>query len=289
MPTDNADSAPFLSSVVHATDFSPASERAFAHALAIAVRRRASLALLHVTSDGHRDWTGFPAVRKTLERWNLLAPGSKQEEVLAAVGVRVSKIEIASRFPSLAVAAYIDSHPTDLLVVATEGREGVGRWLHGSKAEAMARWSGTMTLFVPADARRGLVAAADGSLTLESVLVPVDRTPEPSAAIELARRAAELAGDGEVRIALLHVGDEASTPRPAARDGAGWKFERECRPGDPVEEIVRAAERRSADLVVMPTAGRHGVFEALRGSTTERVLRRAPCPVLAVPAAARGD
>jgi nucleotide-binding universal stress UspA family protein len=34
----------------------------------------------------------------------------------------------------------------------------------------------------------------------------------------------------------------------------------------------------------MPTAGREGVFDALRGSTTERVLRRAPCPLLAVPA-----
>jgi len=289
MSNGNADSASFLSSVVHATDFSPASERAFAHALAIAVLRRASLALLHVTSDGHRDWTGFPAVRKTLERWNLLAPGTKQEEVLDAVGVRVSKIEIASRFPSLAVASYLDAHPADLLVVATEGREGVGRWLHGSKAEAMARWSRTMTLFVPADAPRGFVAAADGTLTLESVLVPVDRTPEPSAAIELARRTAEVAGDGEVRIALLHVGDEASMPQLTTRDGAGWKFERECRPGDPVEEIVAAADRLRASLVVMPTAGRHGVFEALRGSTTERVLRRASCPVLAVPAAAGAD
>jgi nucleotide-binding universal stress UspA family protein len=34
----------------------------------------------------------------------------------------------------------------------------------------------------------------------------------------------------------------------------------------------------------MPTAGRQGVVDALRGSTTERVIRQAPCPVLAVPA-----
>jgi len=34
----------------------------------------------------------------------------------------------------------------------------------------------------------------------------------------------------------------------------------------------------------MPTAGRAGVFEVLRGSTTERVLRKARCPLLAVPA-----
>ncbi|HEY3719491.1 MAG TPA: universal stress protein, partial [Roseiarcus sp.] len=39
-----------------------------------------------------------------------------------------------------------------------------------------------------------------------------------------------------------------------------------------------------ADLIVMPTAGHVGYLDALRGSTTERVLRQAPCPVLAMPA-----
>ncbi len=37
----------------------------------------------------------------------------------------------------------------------------------------------------------------------------------------------------------------------------------------------------------MPTAGRAGVFETLRSSTTEGVLRRTRCPLLAVPAASR--
>ena len=96
--------------------------------------------------------------------------------------------------------------PTDLLVVATEGREGVARWLHGSVAEAMARWTRTMTLFVPADAEREIVALADGNLTLNNVLIPVDHSPDPSAAIEFARRAAEIIGEGNVTITLLYVG-----------------------------------------------------------------------------------
>ena len=49
--------------------------------------------------------------------------------------------------------------------------------------------------------------------------------------------------------------------------------------------LYPAAEEVEANLIVMPTEGRHGVFDALRGSTTERVLRRVRCPVLAVPAA----
>jgi len=47
-------------------------------------------------------------------------------------------------------------------------------------------------------------------------------------------------------------------------------------------EIVRVAEERSADLVVMATHGRGFVSHALFGSTTERVVRKAPCPVLTI-------
>ena len=73
---------PFIESVVHPTDFSPASERAFAHALAVAVLRRARLVILHVDADDRPDWSEFPAVRTILERWGLLEPGSSRRFVL---------------------------------------------------------------------------------------------------------------------------------------------------------------------------------------------------------------
>lgn len=49
---------------------------------------------------------------------------------------------------------------------------------------------------------------------------------------------------------------------------------------DPATAIVKAAERLHADLLVLPTHGRTGLHRALLGSVAERVLRRAPCPVL---------
>jgi nucleotide-binding universal stress UspA family protein len=280
--------APFIRSVVHATDFSAADERAFAHALGVALLRQAELTLLHVTSDASADWSGFPAVRKTLERWNLLEPGSAQEAVFDKLGVSVRKVALPGRLPALAVAGFLDAQPADLLVVATAGREGVSRWLRGSVAEAMARWSRTMTLFVPDDAERSVVALADGNLTLVNVLIPVDQTPDSTAAIEFAVRAAEVMSDDKVTITLLHVGDRTGMPSVRTREGPQWTFARMHREGDPVDEIVAAAEAVKAELIVMPTEGRHGVFDALRGSTTERVLRRARCPVLAVPAAPAG-
>ena len=47
-------------------------------------------------------------------------------------------------------------------------------------------------------------------------------------------------------------------------------------------EIARVASERNADLIVMATHGRGFVSHALFGSTTERVVRKAPCPVLTI-------
>ncbi|MCA9420743.1 MAG: universal stress protein [Nitrospira sp.] len=43
-------------------------------------------------------------------------------------------------------------------------------------------------------------------------------------------------------------------------------------------------DNRSPDLIVMAIQGHQGFLDALRSSTTERVLREAPCPILAVTA-----
>ena len=50
--------------------------------------------------------------------------------------------------------------------------------------------------------------------------------------------------------------------------------------GTPHVEIVRLAEEKNVDLIVMATHGRGFISHAILGSTAERVLRRAPCPVL---------
>jgi nucleotide-binding universal stress UspA family protein len=52
--------------------------------------------------------------------------------------------------------------------------------------------------------------------------------------------------------------------------------------GQPAEAIVRTAEERGADLIVMGTHGRTGLSHALLGSVAEKVVRLAPCPVLTV-------
>ncbi len=52
--------------------------------------------------------------------------------------------------------------------------------------------------------------------------------------------------------------------------------------GDPATEILKVANDKAADLIVMGTHGSTGLSRLLMGSVAESVLRRAPCPVLTV-------
>jgi len=53
-------------------------------------------------------------------------------------------------------------------------------------------------------------------------------------------------------------------------------------PGVPFLEIIRVARLKGVDLIVMATHGRTGLSHALMGSVTEKVVRKASCPVLSI-------
>jgi nucleotide-binding universal stress UspA family protein len=272
---------PFVESVLHPTDFSEASERAFAHALAIALFRRAKLTLLHVAeTSSEEEWQRFPSVRGTLERWGVLEPGSERADVFRKLALKVKKVQIEDDDPADAVQAYLEEHPNDLLVLAMEHRGGLPAWLTGSGATKVARVAGVRTLFVPQGCH-GFVSPTDGRLSLSRILVPVDHKPEPAPALELAARAANDLGTPPVAIRALHVGERM--PELKLEPGNGFEVTSELRAGDPVAAILDAAGSWPADLVVMATDGRDGPLDIFRGSHTERVVRGIPCPLAAIP------
>ena len=95
-----------------------------------------------------------------------------------------------------------------------------------------------------------------------------------------------IVGDDPVAFRLLHAG-EGPFPMVTTPERAEWSWERQTELGDAVERLAAAIETWHPQLVVMTTAGRHGFMDAVRGSTTERVLREARCPLLAVSVSAR--
>jgi nucleotide-binding universal stress UspA family protein len=63
---------------------------------------------------------------------------------------------------------------------------------------------------------------------------------------------------------------------------AGHAVRREIREGTPFYEIIRYAKDLNIDLIVMGTHGHTGLAHVLLGSVTEKVVRKAPCPVLTI-------
>lgn len=271
-----------ISTILHPTDFSDASADAFVHALRIALAAKATLYILHVASGGDDDVMAFPQVRDTLARWGLMGADEPPQAIEAKLGMRIAKVDLEPQAPEDGVRRFVADHRPDLMVLATEARQGAARWLHGSVAEKLARATTAPTLFVPAKAR-AFVDPMRGEVRLHHVLIPIDHRPKPAAAVSFAMGLAHMLAGMGAEERLLHVGKEP--PRIARHNEPGRLRPVALRQGDVVESIVDAANDWPADLVAMATAGRRSVLDVMRGSTTERVLRQAPCPVLAVPVA----
>ena len=69
---------------------------------------------------------------------------------------------------------------------------------------------------------------------------------------------------------------------PDADWARGKTIVRATRQGPPFLEIVRYAKENEIDLIVLGTHGRGGLAHVLMGSVAEKVVRKAPCPVLTV-------
>jgi nucleotide-binding universal stress UspA family protein len=142
-------------------------------------------------------------------------------------------------------------------------------------------------------------------IKLNTILVPSDFSECSNAAV---RYGLELARRFDAKVHLLHVIQDPAT-QPWAAEGLSiplldaveqWQKSAKERLGasvpgpdagrvtvvtvvaTPYPEILRYAEANAVDLIVMGTHGRSGVSHMLLGSITERVVRRAPCPVLTV-------
>jgi nucleotide-binding universal stress UspA family protein len=272
-----------LESIFHPSDFSKASEVAFVHALKISLVAGTKLTMLHVAANPGANWQDFPGVRDTLERWGLIPKGSPKSAV-GQLGIEVAKVLKLSRDPVKACLRFLKENPTDLIVLAVRQHEGRMRWLGKSVGEPIARRAGQMTLFIHRD-MEGFVSRRDGSLSLRNILIPVTIKPRPQPSVESAARLIRNLQLPAGMVTLLHVGPAAEMPSLKLPKDAEWTWNRVTKVGEPVDVILQTATELRTDLIIMTTEGRDGFLDALRGSTAERVLRKARCPVANLPVA----
>jgi nucleotide-binding universal stress UspA family protein len=266
--------------ILHPTDFSEDNEAAFIHAVRLAVAGRSALHVLHVEEEpGLLAAEGrFPKARELFARWSLIEPGVEPRAVEEHLGVRIVNKSVASEDIASAIGAYAEANSCDLLVLATHAPGWLERLLAGSVAEESARLSHAPALFLRAGAH-GFVEAANGKIKLRRVLMPVSAEVAPMHAWGFASPLVRML-EPTAEFHLLHVGDTLPTY-------GNLLPHVELRRGPVVETILEVAEEIGPDLIVMATEGHKDLIDAITGSTTEQVLREAPCPVLTAPSRPR--
>jgi nucleotide-binding universal stress UspA family protein len=190
--------------IVHPTDFSDTSADAFVHALRIAIAMRSKLYLVHIAESKYDERDGFPHVRQALALWRLMNENDSPAAV-AKLGIKVAKIGLEPQDPLRGLLRFLDKHPSDLIVLATHGRDGVAHWLHGSIAEELLRTAKLPTLFMPPTAR-GFVEQANGKFHLSRVLVPIDHSPHPVGALDTIQEFVRPMNENGAAIELMHIG-----------------------------------------------------------------------------------
>ncbi|MDP1945917.1 MAG: universal stress protein [Nitrospirota bacterium] len=269
--------------IFNPTDFSALDSAAFAHALKLTCLVQGELTMMHVDpAVGRKDFEDFPRIRPLLARWGVLPEGSSKEDVVK-LGIQIQRVRAIADHATDAILQQLMAHPTDLLVLSTHQREGFARLTHKAVAEPISRKTHTKTLFVPTGVE-GFVSTETGKINLTRVLIPIVHTPNPQPAIDLAAELASALGSENVLFELVHLGKEADLPKFTKPERPGWSWETLAAKGDPVEWILAAGAEFDVDLIVMMTEGHSSLFDLLRGSTTERVVRGARCPLLAIPA-----
>jgi len=166
----------------------------------------------------------------------------------------------------------------DWIIMGRHGFTGLARLLMGSVTARVIGHSPYSVLVVPKEM----------PLSFKRILMAGDDSPYSTAAfgeaLSLARRMGSAllgvsvaAGEAEIKTATEVV---AKMEAEAAQQGV--TLETVVLRGKPYEAIVKAAQAKQADLIVLGSHGRTGLRRLLMGSVAERVIGQAKCAVLVV-------
>jgi nucleotide-binding universal stress UspA family protein len=288
------------------TDFSACARRAEDYAAYLATSCAADVALLAVAEFVPGMDLDYPVNKMYVEALQQEARGAleKTEKRLGALGLRVQsyqEIGIASHW----ISQKARQLKADLIVMGTHGRTGLQHVLLGSTAERTMRTAPCPVLAVraPGETEAGTPLRKEEPPAIRRILIPVDFS---DCSLEAVEYAAGLALQFSAAVTVLHVlepvtygldftlmpigGVEQNRKQVESRmaDVAGALQQKKVTAasqvmgGLPIDGVLRTAEALHSDVIVMGTHGRRGVSHLLLGSVVEGVMRRAPCPVLAV-------
>lgn len=281
---------PFVvTSILAPTDLSESSVPALRYARIFADRFTAKLTVMYTDPivypvDYLVPMVGSFVAATPEHQQNLRAEVEKQAAFV--MDGRPYDIEVTVGQPIPAILETAKERNADLIIVGTHLRHGWRRALLGSVSDGVLHGSSCPVLTVAKQDR-----SVNGTpYTVTNIVCPVNFTPVAREAVHVAARLAAAFG---ARLTVVHVVESGEVAGAAAdeeklRRWAGEELKdvplRELvLRGGAAERVLDCAEDLNADLLVAGAQHKHFRDVTVIGTTTERLLRFAPCPVLVVP------
>jgi len=283
-----------LKNILFTTDFSSASEAAMPYVRAIARWYNSKIVVAHILPPEARLGIPLDPVPKALDQsWQEAELRMKRfVENESFTGVPHESVVEKGEIPDV-IASLVSGHKIDLLVLGSQGREGIRKMILGSSAELIFRTALCPVLTIGPNATRQPTEFT----ILKRILFPTDFSSDSLQALPYALSLAE---ENQACLILLHMEPLASLEKPPneAQDivikhlqglvppeATSWcSAEFVVRSEFPPEGILQAAEERRTDLIVI---GVHGVRSPWTAAHTPweiayDVVCRAHCPVLTI-------
>jgi len=291
--------------ILCATDFSDFSNHTISYGVALAKEFEAKLFVSHVIDLSSVAIYGEFQLDPVGQQNRIMEDADAQLKELTGDQPILWEPLITVGKPADEISRVVEEKDIDLVITATRGRSGLKRIILGSVTERLMRTL-TCPLLVVNSPEHKFVSAADQVIKLEKILVGCDFSPDSGQAF---KHALSLAQEFQAELHLAHVIEPPTQSglhkedKPVLEEmqqnyqdlligklkemvpaeARNW-----CTPqtglleGQPYEEIVTYAESKDIDMIVLGVRG-HGLVKTLfLGSTTDRVVRRSPCPVLSV-------
>jgi nucleotide-binding universal stress UspA family protein len=291
-----------IKTVLFPTDFSRAANTALPHALKIAQKYGTDITILHVATP-YSDDPNAPEYQQ-------LDEGKFKEYIEKSLGGISQAMESSQKVttevvrevtPAKGILDFIEEKGIDLTVMGTHGHSALAQFFLGSVAERVVRHAPCLVLTVAQDRKE-----YRNNPDYQNVLVAFDFSEHSKKA---AREARDMAFQYGARLQALYVVEQEVHPAfylkwresmarelPQIAEEAKESLKStlgeeglqdldvhvEIGDGKAHAEISKFARASEVDLIVMGTHGLSGLDRMLLGSTTERVVRIASCPVLTV-------
>lgn len=286
-----------MKTILVATDFSETAHSALDWGIELAQPHGASIYLVHALPLLNRSVDYLPSPPDMNAELSAAALQRLDETAVRARdrGIEV-RTELVQGLPSESISETAAS--ADLIVIGTRGLTGVSHLLLGSTAERVVQHAPCPVLTVhPGDIGQ--------HRQVKTILVPTDFSDDAEMAIRSARVLLrpqtekrrlllmhayhlpfEFTAYGTIPTSFNYMKDvegeclEKLQAMAADVDEENLTVEVIAKEGYPPDTIVEAASRASADLIAMGIHGRSRLKHLLLGSTAERVIQLAGCPVL---------